>query len=248
MKTFLFPGLLLPFLLAPLPQEPKPFPPDEQGKFILKAGDYDLADLLDRSARFLGYVYLYPREITDKTQYPPSMMKIHVQKDLVLDREDCEDVISQFALTRGLVRTILDEERGIYEWVGDSTQSRRWVEVRAPWRSPEEILARPGLKEVVQTTIALKNMDPRQAASSLRPLYSNPGNFTQVVSMGNSNSLVLMGFRDLVAQGIRILQSADREGSGRTDWARKQILTLRNKVSVLEKRVQALEKGKAPAK
>ncbi len=62
---------------------------------------------------------------------------------------------------------------------------------------------------VVLTTVKFKYMDPRQAASTLRPLFTDSANFAQVVSVGDSNSVVIMGFAPFVWTIYRMIKLVD---------------------------------------
>ncbi len=253
MRVSLLPGLLLPLLFAASPQEPKPIPPAERGTslFHLKAGVYDLPDLLGKSADFLGYVYLFPSH-----SFPPGpssrggkeALKVEIAKDLDLGRLECEDLMSRLAYSFGWIRTPLEAKNGIYQWVNMFTQERNLVKARAPFVTPEEILARPNLCQVVYTSLSLKNADPRQLAATLRPLFSDPSSFLEIVSAGNSNSIVLSGTRGALAMVIRMVRKIDQEGTVRKSSLLRAVATLEARISALEKRVRALEKERKPRK
>ncbi len=245
MRVFLLSGLLLPLLLVPPVQRPRPIPPAEKNQetFFLKGGDYSLRDLLEKSADFLGYVYILPPSSDSKGRRSDKMSssKVRIDKDLKLGRRECEDVMSQLAFSFGWGRTPLDAKNGIYQWVRLDTQERYLAKARAPFVDPEEILARPNLCEVVYTTLPLKNADARQMASTLRPIFSDPVSFLQVLSAGDSNSLVLTGTRKSLAGIIRMVREADLKGTTRKSSMARELGALKRRIAALETRVRALE-------
>ena len=247
MRVFLLSGLLLPLLLVPPVQKPRPVPPAEKNQetFFLKAGDYSLRDLLEKSADFLGYVYILPppSDSNGRRSDEMSSSKVRIDKDLKLGRREWEDVMSQFAFSFGWVRTPLDAKNGIYQWVRLDTQERFLAKARAPFVDPEEILARPNLCEVVFTTLPLKNADARQMASTLRPIFVDPTSFLLIIPAGDSNSLILRGTRKSLAGVIRMVREADLKGTTRKSSMARELGALKRRLAALETRVRALEKA-----
>ncbi len=98
----------------------------------------------------------------------------------------------------------------VYEVASLSSQQRMDVKTAARFVPCEE-LSQYSKDEgtVLLTTVKFKYMDPRQAASTLRPLFSDNINFSQVVSVGDSNSVVIMGFAPWVWTIYRMIKLVD---------------------------------------
>src|SRR5688500_10952774 len=147
--TILLPAL---FLFATVQDQAKPAAPD---RFVLEAGEHDLLQVIDASARFLGRNYLLaPGEVGGNKPV------VTLQKKLELDAAGCEAVVSQLAYVHGLVATPLDRERGVWEWINTHGAKRGELSTRATVVTPDQARKLQQVKVFVTTTVALQHANP----------------------------------------------------------------------------------------
>ena len=109
------------------------------------------------------------------------------------------------------------------------------VRKRATFATPEEVLARPALKTMVCVCVPLEHADARSVAASLAPVVQSDQsgvNMDQIVAVTSGNSVVIRGFRDTVAEMIRLVQKLDRPSPKLTP-------TLEERFQQIEKRLPA---------
>ncbi|HEU4419684.1 MAG TPA: hypothetical protein VFT55_12155 [Planctomycetota bacterium] len=108
----------------------------------------------------------------------------------------------------------VDELRGVFQIIalGDNPK-QPGPTATTPWRSPEEILQRPRLRELVMTAVDLKHVDAQRIAQALRNHFSmqgqwQPGVMTACAS--GRHTLLLHGYRDQLAQTILLARQLDK--------------------------------------
>jgi hypothetical protein len=180
--------------------------------FVLPAGDIEIRDLIDASARFLQRNILYRQEELAQAHPPLSF-----QKELALDAIGCEEVLCQLLYVRGLALLTLDADRGLYEVVSMQGPRAREVMLNVQRRTPEEVLRRPNLKQPVLTAVQLQHINANIATNALRPFFAHAsgqmGGGISFGTAGGNRSLLICGFQDQVASAVRLLQSCDVPGN-----------------------------------
>lgn len=230
---------------APAATPPATVPIVIQGnQFTLPVGEVTLEDLLVSAARFLDRNLMWsPGELAGAIHGSTFTFR----RALTLDATACEEVLCNLLYMKGLVLLPLDPDRGIYEVVNLNGQRAREVSTRAPWRSPEEVLKRPNLKEPVLTTVQLKHINATIATNALRPFFaqagsSNGGGLT-FGTAGNNSAILLQGFRDQVAGAIRLLHEVDVPVPVAQMDAVDPLGELRARIAELEQQVAKLKKA-----
>lgn len=208
--------------------------------FVLPAGKLKTTDLIDSCAAYLEWNILYA-----EVEFPEQAATTKLQRQVVTDRDGCEELLYSLLYRQGYAVKALDLKRDMYEVLAIQGQRGREISAGAPYVACEQVLARPTLKRQVLTTLSLKHINAQLATNAIRPFFANAGGgFPGGVGIGNvgdRQSLLLQGFQDQVAQAIRVVQLADVPQrpeleilGGRT--------TMKDYVQGLEARIQALEK------
>ncbi|HEX5051196.1 MAG TPA: hypothetical protein VFZ65_05455 [Planctomycetota bacterium] len=183
---------------------------DKDG-LTLPAGDLTVAELIDSVAGYLCRNYLFDPEVVEKAR------GFTLQRPISLDAVGSEEMLYALLAARSLAAIPIDELRGVYQIValGDDARSNRpSLPIAAiPWRTPEEILRRPRLRELVMTAVDVRHADAQQLAQALRAHFSmhgawQPGMPTACAS--EQHTLLLHGYRDQIAQTIVMVQQIDR--------------------------------------
>lgn len=223
-------------LSAPaLAQTAKELPP-----FVFHAEETDMRTLVDRCAAYLQRNILFSPEDAAAKGLP---QQLTLQQPIATDRKGCEDLLSQFLGRAGLALTYVDQEGKLLEVISmhGSRQAEIWQ--RAHLRSVEEVLARPNLRVPVLVQVHLQHTNSQIAQNSLRPFFatgnSNRGALT-IGTMGNESALLVMGFQDMVAQALRMLQAADVPASKPPQEWQTQLKHLMSQVEALKIRLDAL--------
>ena len=77
----------------------------------------------------------------------PDSPSVELQLPVVTDRDGCEELLYGLLWTRGLVVVPLDEAKGVYEVLSVHGQRAREFGSRCVQRTPEQVLARPALRQ-----------------------------------------------------------------------------------------------------
>ena len=200
------------------PRQPQD-PAAKNDGFVLEAGEHEVRDMIDRSAKFLGRNYVYSE--AEVASQPDA--KVVLQNRLVLDAVGCEEVISQLAYTKGFVMLPLDEKRSLFEWVAAFGPKRGELATRARELAPEQVLARRNSYVIVQTLLPLRHLAANSASNMLRPFFAASGNNGTMITIGSCGSGVLLqGFAPQVAAAIDLISKADEPPPALepslTDW------------------------------
>lgn len=137
---------------------------------------------------------------------------IELQLPVVTDRDGCEELLTSLLWARGLALVPLDEPKRVYEVLSMSGPRQREIPQRAVQRTPEQVLARPTLRQFVSVVYTLKHTRADVANNALRPFFAASGNSVGSLNLGNvgnQTSILLSGPQDLVANALLLLQSAD---------------------------------------
>jgi hypothetical protein len=175
---------------------------------VLPAGEFTVAELIDAVSTFLCRNYLF-----DGTEILHAQ-GFSLQRPIALDALGSEEMLYALLSTRDFAVLPLDEQRGIYQIVSlDPGQRRNDVLVSTPWRSNEEILRRPHLREIVVTAVDLERADAVTLANTLRGACAalgpwRPGGL--IASASDRRWLMLHGYREVVAQAITFARQFDR--------------------------------------
>jgi hypothetical protein len=174
---------------------------------LLPAGELTVAELIDATARYLCRNYLYDLAVVE--QVPDFTL----QRPLALDALGSEEILAALLASRGLAALPLDELRGVYEVVALTGNPRHPPIATVPWRTADDILRRPRLRELVMTAVELQHADANQLAQALRSQFSLLGTWQPgmpTASAAGSRVLLLHGYRDQVAATILAALQFDR--------------------------------------
>ncbi len=173
----------------------------------LPAGDFTVADLLDATAGYLCRNYLYDLETIEQ------VAGFTLQRSIALDALGSEEMLYALLAARGLVALPIDELRGVFQIVSLAPSARALPIVNVPWRTPDEILRRPRLRELVLTAITVQHADAVQLTNALRAQFSLQGMWQPgmpTASASGSGTLLLHGYRDQIAPLLLLVQQVDR--------------------------------------
>lgn len=174
---------------------------------VLPAGDFTVADLIAACAGYLCRNYLVDDAAVAK------LPAFTLQRAISLDALGSEEMLYALLAARGLVALPIDELRGVYQIVPLSPDRRTLPVTNVPWRTPEEILRRPRLRELVMTVIPLQHAEAARVAEALRGLYAVQGMWEPGVptaAASGSNILMLHGYRDQIAPLLPLVAQLDR--------------------------------------
>jgi len=221
----------------------RPLKSDGNG-FTLPEGEVTIDELIDGAAKYLGRNLLYSSQ---ELAAGGNSVSWTFQKQLTVDALGCEEVLYGLLYQKGFAVLPIDVDKQIYEVVFMGGQRGREVVNRAPWRTPEEILKRPGFKEMVVTSLPLQHINATVATNALRPFFSNAagpqgGSSLALGNVGNNSAILLMGFRDQVAAAIRMLRECDTPPKEMPVDAATALAELQSQVKQLQAQVAELKK------
>ncbi|MCU0866823.1 MAG: hypothetical protein MUC36_23810 [Planctomycetes bacterium] len=204
---------------------------------LLPAGELTVAEVIDATARFLCRNYLFDLGMVDQV---PSFT---LQRPLALDAIGSEEILAALLASRGLAALPIDELRGVYEVVSLTDPDGRPLLATVPWRSSDDILRRPRLRELVMTAVELQHADAAQLANALRIQYSLQGSWQPgmpTASAAGPRLLLLHGYRDQVAATILAALQFDRLSTSRpTDDLLQRLERLEAEVAELRRALAA---------
>ena len=211
---------------------------------VLPPGELTVAELVDATARFLCRNYLYDHEVVQAAG------SFTLQRSLALDAIGSEEILAALLATRGLAALPIDELRGVYEIVSLAPDARRAPITNVPWRSSDEILRRPRLRELVMTAIELQHADASLLADALRAQFSLQGMWQPgmpTASSAGRHVLLLHGYRDQVAAAILAALQLDRlltPSSSANDDLQRRVERLEAEVAALRAALQQRVEGR----
>jgi len=179
---------------------------------LLPAGELTVAEVIDATARFLCRNYLFDLAMVE------TVPGFTLQRQLALDAIGSEEILAALLASRGLAALPIDELRGVYEVVS-LTDPDRPALATVPWRSSDDVLRRPRLRELVMTAVELQHADAMQIANALRIQYALQGSWRPgmpTASAAGPHLLLLHGYRDQVAAAILAALQFDRLVTPRT--------------------------------
>jgi hypothetical protein len=211
------------------PARPADKPPAAKAPFVFEPGVVEIRTLIERCGAYLQRNILVDdgelmpakgpqarggpaAAAAAKADNAPSGPVVELQLPVVTDRDGCEELLSSLLWARGLVLVPLDEPKRVYEVLSMYGQRAREIPMRAVQRSPEQVLARPTLRQFVSVVWTMKHTNATMAVNSLRPYFAGSGNSGGALtlgSLGNQTSILLNGPQDLVANALLLLQAAD---------------------------------------
>lgn len=172
----------------------------------LPAGEFEVVDLVHAVARFLCRNYLFDDADLDKV---PGFT---LQRSIALDALGSEEMLYALLAARGLAALPVDELRGVFQIIPLASDRRTLPVTNVPWRTPDEILRRPRLRELVMTAVALRHADAHELANALRAQFSLQGTWQPGVPTAaplDDDHLLLHGYRDQIAPLLLILHRID---------------------------------------
>lgn len=237
-------------------------PRERQAGFILEAGEHELTDIIEKTAKFLGRNYLFSGAEQAVAQARGgrrgaaapvvSDLGIQLQKRLILDAVACEEVVSQLAYSLGYLIVPVDALRGIHEVISVNGPRARTLLSRFQYLTPEEVLRKSRMRIIVATVVPLTHIPALRASQSLRPFFSSSNGLgtLSIGSSGTDSSLLLKGFAQNVAVAIGMLETMDKvekaanptaNQTGQIAYLQKQHLHQQGRVRALESRIAQLE-------
>lgn len=173
----------------------------------LPAGEFSVAELIEATAGYLCRNYVY--DAADVAR----CASFTLQRSLSLDALGSEEMLYALLASRDLVAVPLDELRGLYQVTTvDPDRSRNAWLALTPVRSPDEILRRPQLREIVMTSFELRAANAQVVSQPLNQLFGSGGwRPGSLVAMAAGPQMVLLhGYRDQIAKALLLLQQLDR--------------------------------------
>ena len=238
--------------------------PAKQPPFVFEAGTIALADLVEKCGRYLKWNVLIdenefsvstgrrgrkmPKGEAEADKPKGPIVTLHLP--VVTDRDGCEEMLSSILWRYGYALMPLDEQKDAYEVILRQGQRGRELMMRSRQRTPEQILARPMLRQFVTTVYKLEHCDARHANNALRPFFAsmNGNSFGLTIgNFGNNASLLLNGPQDLVANALRLLQAADETPQNIDPQIQGRLQTLEQANEELRREIERL-KNKVDAK
>lgn len=224
--------------------------------FVVPMGEVAVDELIDEAARFLGRNLLWhPHEVAKVAPFV-------FQKPLALDAVGCEELLYGLLLSRGLVIVAVDERLQVHEvvFVGmPAQQNRPDLCARALVRTPEKVLERPQLKQLVSTTVRLAHVNAQHAAQAVRQFVAfnlPPPLGLHVATTPANDAVLLVGLGDQVAAAIRLLRETDVPLKERNPevWQWSQTIAnlqstvndLNNRLAVAQQQIAELQKERVP--
>ncbi|MFO1076196.1 MAG: hypothetical protein U1E73_00555 [Planctomycetota bacterium] len=237
--------LVLATLLAAAPAQQArsqhgPIRFDSSG-LVLPAGEFTVVELVEATAAYLCRNYLYDLPVLERAG------GFTLQRQLAVDAPGSEELLYALLSTRDLAVFPVDEVRGLFAVVplngqAQQNQGSPMLLGITPWRSREDILRRPNLREIVYTGITVANTDARSLAGMFAmalPTGWQPGRLYACAR--EERFLVLYGYRDQVAQAIRTAEALDRPTGRTTEDLRQRLERLERELA----EVRALLEAKA---
>jgi hypothetical protein len=181
--------------------------------FSLPPGDHDLVDLVEKAATVLGRNILW--QDSERQVAKGQGLTVTLNNPVKLTPPAFEELLANLLYTRGFAIIPVDAEKGFYEVICLYGPRQRDVMNRAPWRTPEEVLARPNHCEFVLTSVRLKYINATICTNALRPFFawaSGGNNFGQLTvgNVGNQEAMVLAGFTDQLCAALRLIRECDQ--------------------------------------
>ncbi len=173
---------------------------------------------------------------------------VELQLPVVTDANGCEEMLSSLLWSRGLALVPLDEKKGVYEVLAMGGPRAKEIMARAVTRTPEQVLARPSLRQFVMVVKELQHTNAQIANNALRPFFSangNPNPNLTIGNIGNATTILLTGPQDMVATALQLLQTADvpqppdarPELTQRLDTLAQQNAQLAQRIAALEEKL-----------
>lgn len=176
-----------------------------QRGLTLPAGEFTIGEMIDAVALYLCRNYIYDQTTIDERQ------PMRLQREVSLDALGSEEVLYALLAARNLAALPLDEVRGIFHIVPlDQVHAHPMATI--PWRRPQDLVRRPHFREIVMTSLTLKNLDAEHVANMLRSHFSmlrtwQPG--APTVTFLSKRAIMLHGYADQLAQVIAELAELD---------------------------------------
>ena len=229
--------------------------------FVFETGDVALEDLIDRCASYLKRNILVPAAEVQAAQGRSNRKRpqqaaaadgaeasgpfVSLQLPVVTDANGCEELLTSILWSYGLALVPIDEAKGVYEVLALNGQRGREISQRAVQRTPEQVLARPTLRQFVSVVYTLQHTNAVIATNALRPFFSTSSSNQPALllgNVGNATSLLVTGPQDMVANAIRRLQVADvPQPPESSPFLDQRLEALAQRLEALEKRLAALE-------
>lgn len=202
---------------------------------VLPAGEFSVGELIEATAGFLCRNYLYDLDAVSRCS------TFVLQRSIALDALGSEELLHALLSARSLVALPLDEQRGVYRIVDLALGPSLFATV--PWRTPEEILRRPRLRELIVTALDVQQVDARRLAQAFQQeaVSQDPSRLPLVAAFAVDERLLLLrGYRDQLAQVVQAVRMLDRVGT-----AAPAADPLPTRIAALEREVAELKQALA---
>ncbi len=228
-------------------------PATPKAPFVFEAGAIEVRALVERCGAYLqrnillddGELFAAPGQRKGGADAAIGPI-VELQLPVVTHRDGCEEMLGHLLWSRGLALTPLDEAKGLWEVLSLYGPRARDIAARAVQRTPEQVLARPALRQFVSVVHNLQHTHAAHAANALRPFFSQmgPNNVQQLAlgNVGNSTAMLLTGPQDLVAVALHMLTRADvPQPEGQRAELEQRVDQLARQVEALVQRLAALD-------
>ena len=220
----------------------------------LPAGEFTVPELIDAVAAYLCRNYVYDLGSVSRAA------TFTLQRPLALDALGSEEVLYALLAARDLAVLPVDELRGVHRIVPlDSLRAGGRAVAVTPWRTVDEILRRPRLRELATTAVELQNADAEPLAAALRAHFVDgpaphrpPPDAWPVGSLmahaAGPRTLLLHGYRDDLAPAILLVRQIDRiagRDPSREGAVLQRLQALESEVAALRRRFA--DRAEAPA-
>lgn len=239
--------------------------------FVFEAGQIEVTELIRRCAAYLQRNILFddgelmsastgqrarprrqggarPAAAAAAAETEAAGPVVTLDRPVVTDRDGCEELLSSLLWMHGLALVPLDEPKAVYEVLSMQGPRAREVMSRSVQRTPEQVLARPTLRQFVTVVLKLEHTNATVANNALRPFFAMAGGQMNgqgpgltLGNVGNSTSMVVSGPQNLVANALLLLRAADVPDPAQAPDLEAKINTLIQQNSALAQRISVLE-------
>lgn len=216
--------------------------------FSLAPGEHDLVELVEKAATVLGRNILWqPTERPAKN----AGLTVTLNNPVKVTPSGFEELLGNLLYAQGLAIVPIDADKGFFEVIALQGPRGREIMSRAPWRTPEEIQARPQAREYAMTSVRLKHINASICTNALRPFFMSSSQ-PQIVGLmignvGNQEAMVLAGFTDQLCAALRLIRECDQEPVQPPDFNQpghqNALAALQAQIKALQEQVAELQKA-----
>lgn len=227
---------------ATAPQDPVA-PKKSRPPFVFEAGTLELRELIDSCAAYLQWnILVDDQELGGNGK----ALTLTLQQPVATDQHGCEELLGGLLWTRNLAIVPIDEPKKVYEVLSLHGPRMREIASRAVQRTPEQVLARPNLRQWITTVYPLTHTNATLATNALRPFFAQVGSSQQGIALtigniGNNASILISGPQHMVASTIDVLKTADVPSIGLEPGVPERLAELGKQLEAMTTRLATVE-------